>query len=313
MCGCYIDILIVFLGVLMGVAYFTLLERKALGSFHLRKGPCKVGWLGICQPLADAVKLFSKEFFCPYTGAKWAFFLAPGAGIFTMCLTWSVLYPNPIFVNTVSLDVLIFLAITSLNVYVVMVAGWASNSKYASLASNRGFAQAISYEVVLTLISFCFVMLSKSFNFMSISGSPIQHGFVVPLLSLCWLVVILAEVNRSPFDFAEAESELVSGYSVEYGGGGFAMLFIAEYGNILFMSYFTAILLLPCDGGDVCWWVWNLYTFLKGMLVAYGFLWIRSALPRYRYDLLMLVCWKSVLPGALVCFLGCFWLAAMGI
>nr|ACV92166.1 NADH dehydrogenase subunit 1 [Pinctada maxima] len=306
----FVDVLVVVVGVLLGVAYFTLLERKALGSFHLRKGPCKVGIFGVCQPLADAVKLFSKEFFCPHVSASWAFLIAPGVGISVMCVTWTALYPTKALVSLVSLDVLIFLVLTSLNVYVVMVAGWASNSKYASLASNRGFAQAISYEVVLALISFCFVMLGKSFNFVVMSNTLVYYGFMVVMVVLCWSVVILAEVNRSPFDFVEAESELVSGYSVEYAGGGFALLFIAEYGNILFMSYFSVMLLFPCSW-EVSWLVWGVSMFFKSMVVSYWFLWVRAALPRYRYDLLMLVCWKGVLPGALLGFMFCFGLGSM--
>lgn len=164
-----------------------------------------------------------------------------------MCLTWRVLYPVKITCTLVSFDVLLFLAISSLNVYVVIVAGWASNSKYATLAANRGFAQAISYEVVLRLVRFCFIMLAKRFNFVRIAwgGEFAYYVRVIPIAGLCWALVILAETNRRPFDFVEAESELVSGYTVEYGGSGFALLFIAEYGNILFTSYFTALILFP--------------------------------------------------------------------
>nr|AQN67796.1 NADH dehydrogenase subunit 1 [Pinctada albina] len=301
-----INTVMVLVGVMLSVAYFTLLERKVLASFHLRKGPSKVGLYGVCQPLADAIKLFTKEFFCPHLSLKWAFFWSPSVAISIMCLTWTVLYPVKLSCTLVSLDVLVFLAISSLNVYVVMVAGWASNSKYASLAANRGFAQAISYEVVLTLISFCFIVLAKSFNFVRISwgGEFVYYLGVIPIAGLCWSLVILAETNRSPFDFVEAESELVSGYTVEYGGTGFALLFIAEYGNILFMSYFTASLLFP--GPHMSWAIWSASMSLKTLMVGYWFIWVRGSLPRYRYDLLMLACWKSILPTGLVCFLGCY-------
>lgn len=291
---------------MLRVAYFTLLERKVLASFHLRKGPTKVGLYGICQPLADAIKLFTKEFFCPHLRLKWAFFWAPSAAITIMCLTWRVLYPIKTTCTLVSLDVLLFLAFSRLNVYVVMVAGWASNSKYATLAANRGFAQAISYEVVFRVTCFCFTMLAKRFNFIRISwgGEFAYYVRVIPIAGLCWALVILAETNRRPFDFVEAESELVSGYTVEYGGSGFALLFIAEYGNILFIRYFTALLLFP--GPYRSWVIWTISRTLKTLGVAYWFIWVRGRLPRYRYDLLMLACWKRVLPTALVCFLGCY-------
>ena len=242
-----VDGLFLYLGLLLGVAYFTLFERKVLAAFHLRAGPNKVGFSGWCQPLADAIKLFTKEFFIPREASPVAFFWAPSAGMLVTYMLWQFM-PLKRTLNFSSFDVVIFFAVARLNVYVLMIRGWARNSKYPVLAANRAVAQVISYEVVITLLVRCFIMLLKSYNLIRVLkfNGDLWVGVVFPLGTLYWFVLCLAETNRAPFDFVEAESELVSGYTTEYARRGFALLFISEYGNVVIISYFTVCLLFGC-------------------------------------------------------------------
>nr|YP_009373449.1 NADH dehydrogenase subunit 1 [Echyridella menziesii]AQT38532.1 NADH dehydrogenase subunit 1 [Echyridella menziesii] len=281
-----IPTIITYLLILMGVAFFTLLERKVLGYFQIRKGPNKVGILGLPQPLADALKLFVKEWIMPTSSNYFPFILTPTISLILALSLWQ-LFPSLNLTSQMTLGMLLFLCISSLTVYTTLMAGWASNSKYALLGAIRAMAQTISYEVTMTLIIIFYLLLATQMNLVSIRNT----NFLLPTtllaiqLTFMWITVILAETNRSPFDFAEGESELVSGFNIEYGGAGFAFLFMAEYSNILMMSLLTASILTGL--------------LMFAMPVAIIFLWARGTLPRYRYDLLMNMAWKSFLPVSL--------------
>nr|QIV24808.1 NADH dehydrogenase subunit 1 [Xixuthrus sp. ANIC_25-067096] len=285
--------LILLICVLVGVAFLTLLERKVLGYIQVRKGPNKVGFMGIIQPFSDAIKLFSKEQTYPYMSNLNLYYFSPVLNLFLALFLW-ICMPF-ISVNLgFSLSFLYFLSVSSLSVYTVMLAGWSSNSNYSLLGSLRAVAQTISYEVSLALILLSFLFLVLSLNILDLSLYQEMVWFLFLLFPIClmWLVSSLAETNRTPFDFAEGESELVSGFNVEYSSGGFAMIFLAEYASILFMSCLSCFLFL---GGDLISWLF----FLKISLLAFFWIWVRGTLPRFRYDKLMYLAWKSYLPISL--------------
>nr|QII42123.1 NADH dehydrogenase subunit 1 [Promalactis odaiensis] len=285
--------LILILGVLVGVAYLTLLERKVLGYIQIRKGPNKLGVVGIFQPFSDAIKLFTKEQVYPSYSNYLSYYFSPVISFILSLLIWMLI---PYYFNMImfSLGVLFFLCCTSMGVYTVMVAGWSSNSNYALLGGLRAVAQTISYEVSLALIMMSSVVMIMDFNLMKFMEYQSLVWFMVIMypLSLCWISSSLAETNRTPFDFAEGESELVSGFNVEYSSGGFALIFLAEYSSILFMSLLFSLIFL---GG----YNLTLFFYLKLSLVSFLFLWVRGTLPRYRYDKLMYLAWKSYLPLSL--------------
>nr|APX40459.1 NADH dehydrogenase subunit 1 [Cryptocephalus cantabricus] len=285
--------LILLVGVLISVAFLTLFERKILGYIQIRKGPNKVGFMGLLQPFSDAIKLFSKEQTYPYFSNFNLYYLSPVISLFLSLLLWCVM---PFFTYLVSfnLSVMFMLSVSSLGVYCVMLAGWSSNSNYSLLGSLRAVAQTISYEVSLFLIflSFLFMVLSYSFIDFLKYQENIWFFFVMLPLCMMWFVTCLAETNRTPFDFAEGESELVSGFNVEYSSGGFAMIFLAEYSSIIFMSMICSLLFL---GGDF----YSFLFFLKIGFMSFLWIWVRGTLPRYRYDKLMYLAWKSYLPIAL--------------
>nr|YP_010946517.1 NADH dehydrogenase subunit 1 [Episymploce cheni]WGO57235.1 NADH dehydrogenase subunit 1 [Episymploce cheni] len=279
--------------VMVGVAFLTLLERKVLGYIHIRKGPNKVGFIGILQPFSDAIKLFTKEQTFPLMSNYLSYYFAPVFSLFLSLLIWLIM---PYFSGLYSfeLGLLFFLSCTSLGVYTVMIAGWSSNSNYSLLGGLRAVAQTISYEVSLALVLLSFVFLVGSYNlflFYSFQGY-IWFIFITFPLALVWFTSCLAETNRTPFDFAEGESELVSGFNVEYSSGGFALIFLAEYSSILFMSMLFCILFLGCD-------VNSLFFYIKLSLLSFLFIWVRGTLPRFRYDKLMYLAWKSFLPLSL--------------
>nr|YP_009158087.1 NADH dehydrogenase subunit 1 [Ochlerotatus vigilax]AKL90630.1 NADH dehydrogenase subunit 1 [Ochlerotatus vigilax]AKN78896.1 NADH dehydrogenase subunit 1 [Ochlerotatus vigilax] len=279
--------------VMVGVAFLTLLERKVLGYIQIRKGPNKVGFMGLLQPFSDAVKLFTKEQTYPLLSNYIFYYFSPIFSLFLSLLIWMCM-PYLIKLYSFNLGVLFFLCITSLGVYTVMVAGWSSNSNYALLGGLRAVAQTISYEVSLALILLSFIFLIGNYNFLNFYLYQKYMWFIVFCfpLALVWFASCLAETNRTPFDFAEGESELVSGFNVEYSSGGFALIFLAEYSSILFMSMLFSVIFLGSD-------IYSIMFFLKLTIISFLFIWVRGTLPRFRYDKLMYLAWKSFLPMSL--------------
>nr|WMY23882.1 NADH dehydrogenase subunit 1 [Aedes aegypti] len=279
--------------VMVGVAFLTLLERKVLGYIQIRKGPNKVGFNGLLQPFSDAVKLFTKEQTYPLLSNYISYYFSPVFSLFLSLLIWMCI-PYLIKLYSFNLGVLFFLCCTSLGVYTVMIAGWSSNSNYALLGGLRAVAQTISYEVSLALILLSFIFLVGNYNFLNFYIYQDYVWFIIFCfpLGLVWLASCLAETNRTPFDFAEGESELVSGFNVEYSSGGFALIFLAEYSSILFMSMLFVVIFLGSD-------IYSFMFFLKLSFISFIFIWVRGTLPRFRYDKLMYLAWKSFLPLSL--------------
>uniref|UniRef100_A0AAU7YTP7 NADH-ubiquinone oxidoreductase chain 1 n=1 Tax=Cheilosia ochreipila TaxID=3103808 RepID=A0AAU7YTP7_9MUSC len=279
--------------VLVSVAFLTLLERKILGYIQIRKGPNKVGFMGIPQPFCDAIKLFTKEQTYPLLSNYIFYYFSPIFSLFLSLLLWMCM---PFFIKLFSfnLGLLFFMCCTSLGVYTVMIAGWSSNSNYALLGGLRSVAQTISYEVSLALILLSFVFLINNYNMINFYYYQMYMWFIFLLypLAFVWLTISLAETNRTPFDFAEGESELVSGFNVEYSSGSFALIFLSEYASILFMSMLFVLIFL---GGDML----NMFFYFKLMFISFIFIWTRGTLPRFRYDKLMYLAWKSFLPFSL--------------
>lgn len=288
-----LGLLILFIGVLVGVAFLTLLERKVLGYIQIRKGPNKIGFIGILQPFSDGIKLFSKEqTYLNYSNYLY-YYYSPVIGFFLSLIIW-ILIPYYFNIIMFNLGVLFFFCCTSVGVYILLMAGWSSNSNYSILGGLRAVAQTISYEVRLALIFGSSLILIMDFNILSLKifQENIWFLFLIFPLSLCIFSSILAETNRTPFDFAEGERELVSGFNVEYRRGGFALIFLAEYSRILFIRI---IFVLLYTGG----YRLNLGFYLKLRFISFLFIWVRGTLPRYRYDKLMYLCWKVYLPISL--------------
>nr|YP_010309794.1 NADH dehydrogenase subunit 1 [Megetra punctata]UMR54911.1 NADH dehydrogenase subunit 1 [Megetra punctata] len=289
----FISMLILILCVLVGVAFLTLLERKVLGYIQIRKGPNKVGYMGILQPFSDGIKLFTKEQTFPLMSNFNIYYFSPAINLFISLLLWMSMPFFSGFLNF-TLSILFFLSVSSLSVYTLMMAGWSSNSGYSLLGSLRSVAQTISYEVSLALIFMSFIFLILSMNLIDffLVQKYIWLLFLMFPLSVMWVISGLAETNRTPFDFAEGESELVSGFNIEYSSGGFALIFLAEYASILFMSMICVLVFL---GGNV----FSFIFFIKLTLVSFFWIWVRGTLPRFRYDKLMNLAWKSFLPSSL--------------
>nr|QNV11655.1 NADH dehydrogenase subunit 1 [Coenosia mollicula] len=285
--------LLLMICVLVSVAFLTLLERKVLGYIQIRKGPNKVGIMGIPQPFCDAIKLFTKEQTYPLLSNYISYYFSPIFSLFLSLLVWMCM---PLFVKLFSfnLGLLFFLCCTSLGVYTVMIAGWSSNSNYALLGGLRAVAQTISYEVSLALILLSFIFMIGSYNMLMFYKYQLFIWFLIFMfpLALVWFSISLAETNRTPFDFAEGESELVSGFNVEYSSGGFALIFLAEYASILFMSMLFCVMFMGSD-------LFSLLFFIKLTFISFMFIWVRGTLPRFRYDKLMYLAWKSFLPFSL--------------
>nr|YP_009648743.1 NADH dehydrogenase subunit 1 [Panstrongylus rufotuberculatus]QDB64206.1 NADH dehydrogenase subunit 1 [Panstrongylus rufotuberculatus] len=279
--------------ILVAVAFTTLMERKVLGYIQLRKGPNKVGHMGLLQPFSDGIKLFFKEQTYPYFSNFIIYYFSP---VFMLMLSFSlwVLFPYMVNVYSFNFGVLFFLCCTGMGVYGVLLSGWSSNSNYALLGGIRSVAQTISYEVSMALILICILIFIFSFNFIDFMKYQEYIWFLFfsfPLF-FCWFSSCLAETNRSPFDFAEGESELVSGFNVEYSSGGFAFIFLSEYMNIIFMSLLCCIVFLGCD-------LYSIFFFFKLTFMIFAFIWVRGTLPRYRYDKLMYLTWSVFLPLSL--------------
>nr|YP_009232213.1 NADH dehydrogenase subunit 1 [Buccinum pemphigus]AMA20980.1 NADH dehydrogenase subunit 1 [Buccinum pemphigus] len=284
--------------ILLAVAFFTLLERKGLSYIQLRKGPNKVGLMGLPQPLADAAKLLTKEIAKPTMANYSPYFVAPVFSFILALLLWQ-LYPSLYSCSYFKWGILFFLCVSGMNVYGTLLAGWASNSKYALLGSLRAIAQTISYEVSMALVLLFPLFLVGSFSFIKIKESQdlIWLAFLMIPVSFMWFITCVAETNRAPFDFAEGESELVSGFNIEYGAAGFALIFLAEYANILVMSLFSALLFF--GGSSLIFMESDLGFMLKVLFFAFAFIWVRGSYPRFRYDLLMGLTWKGFLPASL--------------
>lgn len=279
--------------VIVRVAFLTLLERKVLGYIQIRKGPNKVGFIGILQPFNDAIKLFCKEQTYPFVSNYFVYYFSPIFSLFLSLLCWLCI-PYLVKLFSFNLGVLFFLCCLSLGVYTVILAGWSSNSNYALLGGLRAVAQTISYEVRLALILLSVIFLIGGYNFFFFTYIQLNIWFIFLLfpLIIVWFCTSLAETNRTPFDFAEGESELVSGFNVEYRRGGFALIFLAEYARILFISILFCLIFL---GGDL----YSLFFFLKLTFISFLFIWVRGTIPRFRYDKLMFIAWKSFLPFSL--------------
>nr|YP_008757923.1 NADH dehydrogenase subunit 1 [Junonia orithya]AGS43941.1 NADH dehydrogenase subunit 1 [Junonia orithya] len=288
-----IGMLILIIGVLIGVAFLTLLERKVLGYIQIRKGPNKMGYMGLLQPFCDAIKLFSKEQVYLNYSNYLVYYFSPVMSFILSLMVW-MLIPYMFNMIMFNLGILFFLCCTSIGVYTLMVAGWSSNSNYSLLGGLRAVAQTISYEVSMSLIMMSSIIMIMDFNLMKFFDYQVMIWFMFMMmpLSLCFLSSLMAETNRTPFDFAEGESELVSGFNIEYSSGGFALIFLSEYSSILFMSLLFVIMYM--GGYDL-----TLIFYLKLVFLSFFFIWVRGTLPRYRYDKLMYLCWKSYLPISL--------------
>ena len=308
-------LILVKLGLIFGVvltlaAYLVLAERKLLGRMQLRYGPNRVGPFGLLQPLADMIKLLTKEDMCPAQADKWLFYISPGLAAVTALLAFAVVpfgppltlfgRTLPLVVCDLNVGVLYFLGLSSLAVYGVALGGWASNSKYALLGAIRGLAQLISYELSMGLAVVPVILAARSFSLTDIVNAQANWPFAVtqPLAFLIFVISVAAESKRIPFDLPEAEGELVAGFHVEYSGMRFGLFFVGEYINMIILGSMTTVFFLGGWHGPllppVVWFV------LKVLAVAFVFIWMRGTLPRLRYDQLMHFGWKFLVPLALV-------------
>nr|AIG23331.1 NADH dehydrogenase subunit 1 [Onychogalea unguifera] len=306
-----INLLLYIIPILLAVAFLTLVERKVLGYMQFRKGPNIVGPYGLLQPIADAIKLFTKEPLRPLTSSISMFIIAPILAL-TLALTiWTPL-PMPHTLIDLNLGLLFILSLSGLSVYSILWSGWASNSKYALIGALRAVAQTISYEVTLAIILLSIMLINGSFTLKNLIITQENMWLIVSTwpLAMMWYISTLAETNRAPFDLTEGESELVSGFNVEYAAGPFAMFFLAEYANIMAMNAMTAILFLGSSLNHNLSHLNTLSFMMKTLFLTFMFLWIRASYPRFRYDQLMYLLWKNFLPLTLAL---CLWFISIPI
>jgi len=298
--------LVIVVPLLIAVAFFTLAERKIMAAMQRRSGPHIVGFWGLLQPFADGLKLLTKQTIVPNKSQRLLFLIAPVYTFGISLSAWAVIpYDHHIVLADIALGVVYLLAISTLSVYGIIIAGWASNSKYAFLGALRAAAQMISYDVSLGLILLSIITCTGSCNLTDIVLIQENLWFIVPFWPLAFMFFVssLAETNRAPFDLTEAEAELVAGYNVEYSAVGFTLFFLAEYANMLLMSIYTVILFL---GGWLPFFTFlgfispKLWLAFKTVILVFLFIWTRATLPRFRYDQLMTLGWKVFLPVALI-------------
>jgi len=304
-----VKIMVITVPIMLTVAYLTLAERKVIGYMQIRIGPNRVGPYGLLQPLADGAKLLFKEIIIPTGSNKFLFIAAPILGLGPALAAWAAMqFNNEMVLTNINAGLLYILAMTSLSVYGIIIAGWASNSKYAFIGAVRSVAQIVSYEIAMGFALVCVLMASQSMNLGDIvhgqQGSlGMLNWYFIPLfpMFLVYLISGVAETNRAPFDMAEGESEIVAGFHVEYSGMAFAMFFLAEYANMILISFLTSILFL---GGwlspvpflpDSFFWL-----LAKASFFLFLFLWLRATFPRYRYDQLMRLGWKVFIPLTII-------------
>nr|YP_009424385.1 NADH dehydrogenase subunit 1 [Niviventer cremoriventer]ARM56483.1 NADH dehydrogenase subunit 1 [Niviventer cremoriventer] len=307
----FINILMLLIPILIAMAFLTLVERKILGYMQLRKGPNIVGPYGILQPFADAMKLFMKEPMRPLTTSMSLFIIAPTLSL-TLALSLWIPLPMPHPLINLNLGILFILATSSLSVYSILWSGWASNSKYSLFGALRAVAQTISYEVTMAIILLSVLLMSGSFSLQMLITTQEHIWLLIPAwpMAMMWYISTLAETNRAPFDLTEGESELVSGFNVEYAAGPFALFFMAEYTNIILMNALSTIVFL---GPLYLMTHPELYTInfmTETLILSTAFLWIRASYPRFRYDQLMHLLWKNFLPLTLAL---CMWHISMPI
>lgn len=298
--GILLSSLVTLVPVLLAVAYLTLIDRKIMAAVQLRRGPNVVG-LGLLQPFADALKLAVKETIIPVKSNKIMFALAPSYSLFLNVSIWSVVPFESYSLSHQNLSVIIVLALSSLAVYGLIISGWASNSRYAFLGSLRSSAQMISYEVVLGLLILLVCILAQSFNLVDINQAQQSIWFLFALLPwfFVYMIAVIAETNRTPFDLPEAEAELVAGYNVEYSSLPFAAFFIAEYGSYLLWCHLTVIYFFGGWANTSSFFYNGFGYCLKFSLLVFFFSWARATYPRYRWDQLMYLTWRFLLPATL--------------
>jgi len=304
-----VKIMLIVLPIMGTVAYLTLAERWVIAWMQIRIGPNRVGPFGLLQPIADGIKLFLKEIIIPSGSSKFLFIIAPIMALAPALAAWAVVpFSDGMALANVNAGLLYILAMTSLGVYGIIIAGWASNSKYAFLGAVRSAAQIVSYEIAMGFALVCVLMVSQSMNMGDIVRG--QHGhlgalnwYVIPLfpMFLVYLISGVAETNRAPFDMAEGESEIVAGFHVEYSGMAFALFFLAEYANMILIAFLTSIMFLggwlspvPFLPDSIVWLLG------KAAFILFLFLWFRATFPRYRYDQLMRLGWKVFIPLTIV-------------
>ncbi len=302
-----LQILAITVPLLVAVAFMTYAERKIMGAMQLRQGPAIVGPFGLMQPFADGLKLFAKEQILPEGANRVVFYVAPMLTFFLALIAWAVIpFDYGVVLSNINVGVLYLFAISSLGVYGIVMAGWASNSRYAFLGALRSAAQMVSYEVSMGLIIITVLLCVGSLNLTDIVRAQETVWFCVPLLPMfvMFFISALAETNRAPFDLPEGESELVAGFMVEYSSAPFALFFLGEYANMILMSAMTSILFLggwlpPLPFAPFTWVPGIVWFALKIALCLFTYVWVRATVPRYRYDQLMRLGWKVFLPLSL--------------
>nr|YP_009414286.1 NADH dehydrogenase subunit 1 [Cheirogaleus sibreei]AIW64337.1 NADH dehydrogenase subunit 1 [Cheirogaleus sibreei] len=306
-----INILLLIIPILLAMAFFTLIERKILGYMQLRKGPNVVGPHGLLQPFADAMKLFIKEPLRPLTSSSLLYIVAPTLALSIALIMW-IPMPLPYPLINMNMGILFILATSSLAVYSILWSGWASNSKYALIGALRAVAQTISYEVTLAIILLSVLLMNGSFTLSTLITTQEYLWLIMPSwpLAMMWFISTLAETNRAPFDLTEGESELVSGFNVEYAAGPFALFFMAEYTNIIMMNALTTIIFMGALYNPHNPETYTTSFAAKTLLLAMLFLWVRASYPRFRYDQLMHLLWKNFLPLTLAL---CMWYISLPI